>query len=75
MNERYNGWRNRDTWLAALWAGNDESTYVIGKVIADSGLSYEVRAYLITGLIMITANDEIDESEVDWESVVASLEG
>ncbi len=27
INQTYNGWSNRETWLAFLWLSNDEASY------------------------------------------------
>lgn len=29
--EKYNGWKNYETWNVALWIGNDESFYDFAK--------------------------------------------
>lgn len=31
VSERYNGWKNYQTWNVALWIGNDEVFYDIAK--------------------------------------------
>ena len=28
MQEKYNGWTNRDTWLVKLWLDNDYNNYI-----------------------------------------------
>ena len=35
MSETYNGWRNHATWNVALWIGNDEGLYEIGRESRD----------------------------------------
>jgi hypothetical protein len=32
---RYNGWRNRETWLVALWVNNERETQSLAESTAD----------------------------------------
>jgi hypothetical protein len=41
MNQEYNGWTNRDTWLVALWIENDAYNYNWVKQNASSLLKKE----------------------------------
>jgi hypothetical protein len=34
MAEKYNGWKNYETWAVSLWIDNEESTYLRARAIA-----------------------------------------
>ncbi len=38
-NETYNGWCNRETWLASLWVGNTRSGYELLCGVIDQKVS------------------------------------
>ncbi len=57
---KYNGWSNRETWLANLWLNNDESSYdVLLKALCLSGDIYD-RAEWLEEQLRCQLDDEID---------------
>ena len=77
MDETYNGWKNRETQLVALWLANDETLY---KAIMEMPEINSVTVALRTGYLLYKRvcpgfNDNMDGLslfDVDWESVAAS---
>jgi len=36
-DNKYNGWKNYETWNASLWTGNEEPMYRLAKMCRDYG--------------------------------------
>ena len=78
MDKTYNGWKNRETWLVALWLSNDETLY---KSIMEMAEINSLTVALRTGyLLNIGASpgfnydmDGLSLFDVDWKSVAASF--
>lgn len=62
MDNTYNGWRNRETWLINLWFGDDWETP------ADV---YSTREYIEEELIKLPGwvKDMVYDCEIDWEEL------
>lgn len=41
----YNGWRNRETWSAALWIGNDQPTYEAAREIVAAAVAGDAASF------------------------------
>ncbi len=79
----YNGWSNRETWLANLWLNNDMSSYMLLRQavsLEDSSL-YE-RSQWLKDMLEEQLDDEIESPclwrdllqhafrQVDWREIV-----
>lgn len=89
MNEKeYNGWTNYETWLVALWLGNDQGTYddvrqLTKDTIEATGkacewqLARSLRDYVESILPDLDASLAADLmgaslSEVNWQEIAES---
>ena len=79
MDETYNGWKNRETWLVALWLSNDKTLY--NEIMQMPEINYMTvalrTAYLLYKRVCPGFNDDVNIDmlfNVDWESVAASFE-
>lgn len=77
--EKINGFKNRDTYLASLWIANNESimnSYKGAIGMARSGGTpdfYEeryTRSVIRTAILDKIITDEIELTNVDWQEVI-----
>jgi hypothetical protein len=69
MNQEYNGWTNRDTWLVALWIENDAYNYNWVKQNASSLLKKNKTQLLILLNVYLKIEDNVNWSKVNVSEI------
>ena len=78
----YNGWSNRETWLASLWLTNDESSYYNMLRVLKQDSDCFTKAESLEALLRLVLEDKASEasfwsdllnsafSRIDWVEIV-----
>lgn len=76
--EKYNGWKNRDTWLVALWIDNERTNYNTLTRNKEHFLKYTDEAFRKSLEHLNYGGDSVDFSKVDLNEireVIQEMEG
>ena len=66
----YNGWSNRETWLASLWLNNDESSYQLLLVALDDATTDFARADWLVKQLSDRLNDKAGDVSL-WSDLLS----
>lgn len=82
QTQTYNGWKNRETWLAFLWLTNDQPSYSVLQEACTMDAPDWEKAEWLRDTLSYQLEDEIDEpcmwrdllhhafASVDWQEVI-----
>lgn len=82
VSTEYNGWSNRETWLANLWLTNDQPSYSVLMEAINMQCPVFDKAEWLKDLLERQLDDEIDEPciwrdlmqhafrQIDWVEVI-----
>lgn len=85
MNETYNGWTNRETWLVSLHFGDDFAEYIEEELNENRNewdaweVGEKIREYVFSAIneelnnLSIFLRDMIDLNAIDWEELGESV--
>lgn len=72
QDTKYNGWKNRDTWLVVLWLDNEELAYESMRQIKER--TYQDTFNLINDLLKRNLiKDKIELKNVNWSEVIKNV--
>jgi hypothetical protein len=70
LDEKYNGWSNKETWAANLWLTNDEPAY---RASSKAKNASQVEKVFLQIFGKDGGPDKIDLKKVDWDEVYKGL--
>jgi len=73
--DEFNGWSNRETWLASLLLNSNQSGYLNACIMAKSGSRFEAEYDLERMIKGINGHEDIDFNVVNWGEILESLRG
>lgn len=69
MSNRYNGWKNYETWNVALWLGNDEGLYSLAREHRQDGYASVAAALRELGVIETPDGVSYTDSGLDTDEL------
>ena len=73
MSDKYNGWKNYETWNVALWIGNDEGLYLEARRYRNRGykdfIKYMLASYGDGTFVATPDGVQWNDSDLDIQAL------